>query len=164
MNKSTEMLKEMMEKRGIKWQTSFTGALARLVNILDEETAGIMFQKAVENTEFAISKVTAIKEEAERENQRAAYVFSRLSDLVDKAEPIIKAANAVKENTITDPQDVKTLVLYKSLLNAGKEAFGEERMTDSAIESICESASYIVYRSVMGPKFDTDNNLKGRRL
>jgi len=164
MNKSTEMLKEMMEKRDIKWQSSWGGAFAQFVKMFDEEFAGIMFQKAVENTEAAVQRVEAMLSRMGNENSRTTDAYYKLSPLVDRAEEIMMTAAAVEGNAITDKQDAKTLILYRSLLNAGKEVFGEERMTESAIESICESASYIVYRSVMGPKFDTDDNLKGRRL
>ena len=147
MTELSENLKKYLEQKGIQWETQYGGAMARLVNIFDEGFAELIFQKQADNAAAIKSSVDNATKYLCREESNANTMIQKLSKLVD-------AAKSISEGTVTDAQDVKVLMLFKSLLNAGKEVFGEERMSDSAIESICSSASYIAWRSIMGPKFE----------
>lgn len=173
MTESSEKLKKLLTERGIKWETQYGNALEKLVNILDTELAEAMLLRSAENAETIIRRINNAEDRFDETKRALANSImelqkkaSVLQELVGSAQTIIDTAKKVSENTITDAKDAKTLMLYKSLLTAGKEVFGEERMTDSSIASICESASYIVWRTVMGPKFDEQDDVKmfnGRR-
>ena len=147
MTELSEQLKKYLEQKGIPWETQYGGAMARLVNVSDEGFVEIVFKKQADNAyEIKNSVDVAVKSLYQQERNA--------TDLVKKLSVLIDSAKTIAEGTITNPQDAKIFSLYKSLLVAGKDVFGEERMSDSAIESICSSASYIVWRSVMGPKFE----------
>jgi len=157
MLKSSEMLKAAFERKGIDWSTKYSGALAMLLDVFDTEIADAMVQRAVERVDSLTDKANQIENDlntmrrAFQQNKRAA------EETAEKAEKAVEAMKAMKEGVLTNPRDAESLSLYKQLLKAGVDVFGQERMSDSAIASICESASYIVYRTVMGPKHDEND-------
>jgi hypothetical protein len=177
MTESSEKLKKLLEERGVKWESQYGGALGRLVDIFDEQIAGAILMRATENADSIKNAIARSGMTLAEENEKfrgtvfeASKTARQLKEEIANAQSVINTAKMVAENTVTDAQDAKVLNLYKSLLTAGKDVFGEERMTDSAIESICESASYIVWRTIMGPKFDELNDVRmitgqrGKRL
>lgn len=143
MQESSEMLKKILEERGIEWDKLYSSALQRLVNTFDEEIAGVMFQRAYENAEHAVAKAKEAENNVRECGRTLVYYRDNLNEAIERAAKVIEMAS----EKIQNPKESSALILYKSLLQAGKDVFGEERMSDSAIASICQSASYIVYHN-----------------
>ena len=163
MIKSTEMLKELCNERGIEWKTQYAGALGKLLEIFDEDLVFAMMQKADERlamNEAAADK--AVKQVGDLD-ARLRGLGSELRGLVNRAENAIEAMKSVNDDRLDDSKNAETLRLYRMLLKSGVEVFGAERMTNEAIASICESASYIVYRTIMGPKSEEHSPYINRR-
>ena len=150
----SEKLKSLLEEKGIKWETQYSGALARLVNIFDETIAELIMVKSTENVQKVIGGIASAEYSLTQSRERLNDSIIKSNRQAEELKKIIDAAEKVREGTVSDAQDVKTLNMFKALLSAGKDVFGDERMTDSAIESVCNSASYIVWRGIMGPKFE----------
>lgn len=73
----------------------------------------------------------------------------------------VRAANvSLDEQVIHDTAVIDGLISYKKVLESTKEVLGDEAMENEAIAcKAIEAASYGMWRSVMGPKFD---DRKGR--
>jgi Mg2+ and Co2+ transporter CorA len=152
MNKSSEMLKEACIKKGIDWNSTYAGALGRLLDVFDSEIADAMLTKANEKLDEMLAKLNGCEGDITNARRKLESEQYQLNVLVTKAEKATEALRTLSETKLSDAKNVETVNLYKLLLKSGKDVFGEERMTDSAIASLCNAASYIVWRDIMGPK------------
>ncbi|MBQ1286353.1 MAG: hypothetical protein IIY19_07910 [Lachnospiraceae bacterium] len=54
-----------------------------------------------------------------------------------------------------DPKIMDAIILYREILKATKEAFGEEKMTEEVIVNAITAGSFSVWRGIMGGKNDS---------
>ena len=161
--KSSEMLKEICENKGIEWKSTYAGALGKLLEIFDSEVADSLLQKAderlaaIENTAEIVNK--KMRQEQEETHERK----KELSALLARADKTIEAYEAIKDNQLKDSKNIETVTLFRQLLQSGRDVFGTDAMTDGAIASLCNAASYIVWRDIMGPKNEENAYKNGYR-
>jgi hypothetical protein len=158
MNKSSEMLKEACIKKGIDWNSTYAGALGRLLDVFDSEIADAMIVKAHEKLDEMEKMANWCTEQVRDVRIAIEKEYDKLSILVNKAEKAIASLSALNGTQLSDTKNIEAVNLFKLLLKSGKDVFGEEHMTDNAIASLCNAASYIVWRDIMGPKSEEQQN------
>lgn len=67
------------------------------------------------------------------------------------------------DGTIRDEKLIDALNLYTAILRNTKEIFGEENLTEAVMVKLLETASYGVWRSIMGPKGEKDTTSPSRK-
>lgn len=98
------------------------------------------------------SEVAKSAEVLKKINESAA----RNEDMMNRAEKAVREyknyADSLKNNAILNPDTRDALNLYTSMLTATKEIFGEENLTENVMIKLLETASYGMWRSIMGSK------------
>lgn len=111
--------------------------LSSAVTAMDK--AGNAASSATLNAQAAERSLKAAMTEAERE----------LSDL--------KAQTAgLRDMKINSPETKDAVMAYTDTLNATKEIFGADAMNPDVIAAAIQAASYMAWRSIMGPKGKDD--------
>jgi hypothetical protein len=111
------------------------------------------------------------------EAMKSATVKEQIADIVKKGDKLqrkmdtierrtteyennLRLANqSIAEHVITDKSTIDGILTYRKMLEATVDVFGAEKMTDEVICKAVESASYGMWRSIMGSK---DNNYRSR--
>lgn len=143
-------LRSELLARGLTPQQANSKAVEAVENILIENSGvGLdTVRKAVEDIVYAANraeiKLGSISE------QLANYE-SDVNAVEEKVAAYVKGAS---EEIVTDPKLLDTLNFYTALLSRTQAVFGAEKMTEPVIVKLLETASYGIWRSIMGGKFD----------
>lgn len=156
-------LKSELAARGLMPQQVNSKAVEEVEKLLAEKS-GIGYdtvKKAVED----------IAKKADRAEVKVSSVSGYLENCekrIDKLESKVTAyEEGVSKEIVTDSKLLDTLNFYTALLSRTQAVFGAEKMTEPVIVKLLETASYGIWRSIMGGKFDdesTDYKKAGRRL
>ena len=96
------------------------------------------------------AKAKAIAEGLESATKSASDTMARLDQL----------ATAADKLTLTDSTLLNAINTYTLILSRTKEILGEEALTEAVIIQLLETASYGLWRSIMGPKGDNDKRCR----
>jgi hypothetical protein len=160
-------LRSELLARGLTPQQANSKAVEAVESIL-AKNSGVGFDtvsKMVEETEKKADKIGV----------RMGNVMVHLENYerrINKLESKVTAyEEGVSKEIVTDPKLLDTLNFYTALLSRTQAVFGAEKMTEPVIIKLLETASYGIWRSIMGGKFEseaeyTDYTQKkaGRRL
>lgn len=89
-------------------------------------------------------------------NNQMIEMFRELRETKDVVE---KWEAGERSKIVNDEKLVDALNLYRAMLSDTKQVFGDDKMTEAVIIQAIEAASYGMWRSIMGGKFD-DTKLK----
>lgn len=96
------------------------------------------------------------------DQQMNVKAVSCMEDIIlkksDAVNEYAKYAESLKECAITNPNTRDALNLYTAILTTTKDIFGEEKLTEQVMIKLLETASYGIWRSIMGSKNGDDNN------
>lgn len=136
-----------------------------------ELTEAVLCEKQGVEIDTLRNAVNKLAEEvaAERRSIRSnSYDFTCLKEEVVELD---KKVTAYKEGTereiITDNKLLDTLNFYTAILSRTQAVFGAEKMTEAVIIQLLETASYGIWRSIMGGKYNEESGIPtkaGRRL
>jgi hypothetical protein len=80
-----------------------------------------------------------------------------------KLEELESLEKKMADGTIRDEKLIDTLNFYTEVLKRTKEIFGEENLTEAVMVKLLETASYGVWRFIMGPKGENDTTPPSRK-
>ena len=99
--------------------------------------------------------------------KKSADILARSEAMMKRADNAIneyaKYAESLKECAITNPNTRDALNLYTAILSTTKDIFGEEKLTEAVMVKLLETASYGIWRTIMGGKYD-DGKSRGGML
>lgn len=163
------MIREQVNEKGLREVLASLGASevqmkAGVVELMenamaDEEitssaTAKQMLKDMLGETKQAESRLSAL--------DRSMRSLGR--DISEYKTAVESANKAINEHVIHDNGIIDGLIAYQRMLEATRDAFGEEAMTEAVVCKAVEAASYGMWRSVMGPKHDGGKKDSGRWL
>lgn len=141
-------LREWMAERGATEQQ----LNAKVVNMVEEA----MTDDAVTSSATAKAMVAGLVKSVERADAKAdalARGVGRLEDRYGKVLALLEEAERDARGAVIHSEQVKDGVLaFRKVLEAVRETFGEDRMSDAVMCAAIEAASYGMWRAVMGPK------------
>ena len=120
-----------------------------------------MLEDAFANEQISDSEtVKALVNDLTQKTSNAGYRVQRLLQKVDdfhremsKYEHKLKIAeDGINEHVLHDNDVIDGLIAYKRMLEATRDTFGADNMTEAVMCKAIEAASYGMWRSVMGPK------------
>ena len=156
-------LRSELAARGLTPQQVNSKAVKEVENLLVEKSdiGYDTVRKAIED----------IAEKASRTSRKVYDISLNLENCEMRSNAIEEKVNAyvegVSKEIVTDPKLLDTLNFYTALLLRTQAVFGAEKMTEPVIVKLLETASYGIWRSIMGGKFDdepTEYKKAGRRL
>ena len=86
----------------------------------------------------------------------SGYLANYERDINAVEEKVAAYVKGVSEEIVTDPKLLDTLNFYTALLSRTQAVFGAEKMTEPVIVKLLETASYGIWRSIMGGKFESE--------
>ena len=128
---------------GSKTYTILEDAVTNNV-ISDSETA----RQAIEAIEKRVRNTSEDIRKLSNENARMKYDYESIEKKLEQAEI------SVEQHVIRDPTVIDGIVAYRKTLESTRDVFGDENMSEAVICKAIEAASYGMWRSIMGPKFD----------
>ena len=153
-------IKQELRKRGMTEQQINSKVVSCFEDImLDNQdivniTAAKTLQEKVDSAVKALEKAESYK----------SYFNSALHSANSKICQMSLMADVMQEHSIVNSQLQDAFALYCAILDKAKATFGDEKMTESVIVQILETASFAVWRGIMGSKFDDGGNKKVRTL
>ena len=153
-------IKQELRKRGMTEQQINSKVVSCFEDImLDNQdivniTAAKTLQEKVDSAVKALEKAESYK----------SYFNSALHSANSKICQMSLMADVMQEHSIVNPQLKDAFALYCAILDKAKATFGDEKMTEPVIVQILETASFAVWRGIMGSKFDDGGNKKVRTL
>lgn len=117
-----------------------------------------------ETVSKAVDRLTEKLDESSRAlDKKLTNSFSmdqRLDDRINEAEDTLGKLNkrvaelnvAVDNITVKDPGIMDAINAYTLILTRTKEVLGEDALTEAVLVQLLETASYGLWRSIMGPK------------
>lgn len=103
----------------------------------------------------SISEIKTIERECDSTDKRIESINRELKSVaanLSRAETRVNRISTV----IDDKATMNGLMAYREVLQATLDVFGEDRVTESVAIKAIEAASYCAWRSIMGPKGDSD--------
>lgn len=119
--------------------------------ISSSETAKKLVSRLSDSVRSCSAEVLRLKQDV----RDASSTMAGVKRMVDSAEL------SAREMAITDSKTLEGIATYAKVLDATKDAFGAESMTEAVICKAIEAASYAMWRSIMGPKFN-DRAISGK--
>ena len=153
-------IKQELRKRGMTEQQINSKVVSCFEEImLDNQdivniTAAKTLQEKVDSAVKALEKAESYK----------SYFSSAVQSANSKIRQMSLMADVMQEHSIVNPQLQDAFALYCAILDKAKATFGDEKMTESVIVQLLETASFAVWRGIMGSKFDDGGNKKVRTL
>lgn len=153
-------IKQELRKRGMTEQQINSKVVSCFEEImLDNQdivniTAAKTLQEKVDSAVKALEKAESYK----------SYFNSALHSANSKICQMSLMADVMQEHSIVNSQLQDAFALYCAIIDKAKATFGDEKMTESVIVQLLETASFAVWRGIMGSKFDDGGNKKVRTL
>lgn len=153
-------IKQELRKRGMTEQQINSKVVSCFEEImLDNQdivniTAAKTLQEKVDSAVKALEKAESYK----------AYFGKALQSANSKICQMSLMADVMQEHSIVNPQLQDAFALYCAIIDKAKATFGDEKMTESVIIQLLETASFAVWRGIMGSKFDDGGTKKVRTL
>jgi len=100
--------------------------------------------------------------------KKIEYMVAKNQEIMNCADNAVneykKYADSLKNQAILNPNTRDALNLYTAILSTTKDIFGEENLTEQVMIKLLETASYGMWRSIMGGKFDDGSKSRGGML
>lgn len=159
-NFDSPKVKIKWNERGLRQFLIDNGASASQLNAaVVSMIEDAMFDETVTSSATAremVKKLQTDVRNAEFDAKRAKREVDELRKTIDSYEETIHLAEkAIEGGVIEDRSIVDGVVAFTEMLKAVKNVFGQEAMSDEVICKAIEAGSYGMWRSVMGPKFDS---------
>lgn len=136
-----------------------------------ELTEAVLCEKQGVEIDTLRNVVNKLAEEvaAERHSIRSnSYDFTCLKEEIAELDKKVTAyKEGAEREIINDDKLLDTLNFYTALLSRTQAVFGAEKMTEAVIIQLLETASYGIWRSIMGGKYNEESGTPtkaGRRL
>lgn len=143
-------LKEQLIEKGLTPQQ----ASAKAVDVLEQilaENKGIETEMVNEY----LSKITSRLKETQLLLNQRNYELCSLKNAMEEIDKKVSLYTVSAEKEIVnDPKMLDTLNFYTALLKRTQDVFGAEKMTEAVIIQLLETASYGIWRSIMGAKYE----------
>lgn len=154
-------LREQLIEHGLTVQQANAKAVDVLEQILAEN-------KGIETkivNEY-LSKITIRLKETQLLLNERNYELCSLKNAMEELDKKVSLYTVSAEKEIVnDPKMLDALNFYSALLKRTYDVFGSEKMTEAVIIQLLETASYGIWRSIMGAKYDEQFIPKaGKRL
>lgn len=153
-------IKQELRKRGMTEQQINSKVVSCFEDIMldNQDIVNIASAEALQE------KVDSAVKALEKAESYKAYFCKALQSANSKICQMSLMADVMQEHSIVNPQLQDAFALYCAILDKAKATFGDEKMTESVIVQILETASFAVWRGIMGSKFDDGGNKKVRTL
>lgn len=146
--------KERLIEHGLTVQQANAKAVDVLEQLLAED-------KGIETeivNEYLLKITSRLKETQLLLNQRN-YELCSLKNAMEEIDKKVSLYTASAEKEIVnDPKMLDTLNFYSALLKRTQDVFGAEKMTEAVIIQLLETASYGIWRSIMGGKYEEQSS------
>lgn len=139
-------LRSELKKYGLTDQQMNVKAVSCMEDIILKDNAAID-KMAFERLSEQVRKSAAIL----AENQA---IMKRADNAVNE---YAKYAESLKKCAIINPNTRDALNLYTAILSTTKDIFGEENLTEAVMVKLLETASYGIWRTIMGSKNGNEN-------
>lgn len=154
-------LREQLIEKGLTPQQANAKAVDMLERLL-AENKGIETEMV---NEYLSKTVSRLKETELLLNQRNYELCSLKKAMEEIDKKVSLYTVSAEKEIVNDPKMLDTLNFYTALLKRTQDVFGAEKMTEAVIIQLLETASYGIWRSIMGAKYDEQSSPKaGKRL
>lgn len=151
-------LKTALKERGLTDQQLTAKAVTVMEQMLAEDCCGVT---TVETAKALVEEVKEAQRSIKHDISYANRGIESLSNYIKQFENRIARMDekvsayeeSKKAEIIDDEKLLDTLNFYTALLQRTQNVFGAEKMTETVIVQLLETASYGVWRSIMGGKF-----------
>lgn len=149
-------IKQELRKRGMTEQQINSKVVSCFEEIMldNQDIVNITAAKTLQE------KVDSAVKTLEKAESYKSYFNSALQSANSKICQMSLMADVIQEHSIVNPQLQDAFALYCAILDKAKATFGDEKMTESVIVQILETASFAVWRGIMGSKFDDGGTKK----
>lgn len=160
-------IKQELRKRGMTEQQINSKVVSCFEEImLDNQdivniTAAKTLQEKVDSAVKTLEKAESYKSYFE---SYKSYFDDAVQSANSKIRQMSLMADVMQEHSIVNSQLQDAFALYCAIIDKAKSTFGDEKMTESVIVQLLETASFAVWRGIMGSKFDDGGNKKVRTL
>lgn len=153
-------IKQELRKRGMTEQQINSKVVSCFEEIMldNQDIVNITAAKTLQE------KVDSAVKTLEKAESYKAYFGKALQSTNAKICEMSLMADVMQEHSIVNPQLQDAFALYCAILDKAKSTFGDEKMTESVIVQLLETASFAVWRGIMGSKFDDGGTKKVRTL
>ena len=153
-------IKQELRKRGMTEQQINSKVVSCFEEIMldNQDIVNITAAKTLQE------KVDSAVKTLEKAESYKSYFNSALQSTNSKIRQMSLMADVMQEHSIVNSQLQDAFALYCAILDKAKATFGDEKMTESVIVQLLETASFAVWRGIMGSKFDDGGNKKVRTL
>ena len=153
-------IKQELRKRGMTEQQINSKVVSCFEEIMldNQDIVNITAAKALQE------KVDSAVKALEKAESYKSYFNSALQSTNSKIRQMSLMADVMQEHSIVNSQLQDAFALYCAIIDKAKATFGDEKMTESVIVQLLETASFAVWRGIMGSKFDDGGNKKVRTL
>lgn len=167
MNEKTMSLRDALIERGVP-HSAFNSVGYKAVEALISEGIGVdglatarrevdSLRDTTRDTAIMIEKSTA------EFNKEICTLQGKVNAANTKLEQLESLEKKMAGGTIRDEKLIDALNLYTAILRNTKEIFGEENLTEAVMVKLLETASYGVWRSIMGPKGEKNDTTSPSR-
>lgn len=153
-------IKQELRKRGMTEQQINSKVVSCFEDIMldNQDIVNITAAKTLQE------KVDSAVKTLEKAESYKSYFNGALQSANSKICQMSLMADVMQEHSIVNPQLQDAFALYCAILDKAKATFGDEKMTESVIVQILETASFAVWRGIMGSKFDDGGTKKVKTL
>jgi len=151
---------EYLEKQGATKSQLTAGVIPMIIDgMTDEEISKSATMR--EQVDLMKERIEQAGGEANRVDKHLREVKEQYREITELLEQVEISA---RERTISNPTIVDGVNAFAQMLEAGRDVFGDDKMTEAVICSIVNAASYGYWRSIMGGKFQDEarNRERGR--
>lgn len=160
-------IKQRLIEKGLTPQQAGAKAVEVMQELIAEDSG------CIDNiTAGYLKKVNDMCQKNEKQAILANYDFEYIKKQMIEMFRELKETRYAVENwesgerskIVNDEKLVDALNLYRAMLSDTKQVFGDDKMTEAVIIHAIEAASYGMWRSIMGGKFDDTQtgNKRGR--
>lgn len=155
-------LRERLIEHGLTVQQASAKAVDVLEQLLAED-------KGIETeivNEYLLKITSKLKETQLLLNQRNYELCSLKNAMEEIDKKVSLYTVSAEKEIVNDPKMLDTLNFYSALLTRTQDVFGAEKMTEAVIIQLLETASYGIWRSIMGAKYEEQSSptKAGKRL
>lgn len=153
-------IKQELRKRGMTEQQINSKVVSCFEEIMldNQDIVNIASAKSLQE------KVDSAVKALEKAESYKSYFDDAVQSANSKICQMSLMADVMQEHSIVNPQLQDAFALYCAIIDKAKATFGDEKMTESVIVQLLETASFAVWRGIMGSKFDDGGNKKVRTL
>ena len=155
-------LKEAMAAKGAN-DAMLSSKTLKMAEAIMAEDAGVVSETANEYAKNLQTEMERSRDAIVKLGSVLKYMEDRVNRMKSDVSSITDAVNdfvdANKQKVVEDPRTKDAILAYQQMLTITQSIFGEENMTEAVMIKTIEAGSYCFWRSVMGGKFENDNDI-----